>query len=31
VTDSRLSLIPLPYSTSAFELTRLVGEASAPP
>jgi hypothetical protein len=30
VTDSRLSLIPLPYSTSAFELTRLVGEASAP-
>jgi hypothetical protein len=30
VTDSRLSLIPLPYSTSAFELTRLVDRASSP-
>jgi hypothetical protein len=30
VTDSRLSLIPLPRSTSAFELTRLVGQESAP-
>jgi hypothetical protein len=30
VTDSRLSLIPLPYSPSAFELTRLVDQASAP-
>lgn len=30
MSDSRLSLIPLPYSTSAFELTRLVDQASAP-
>jgi hypothetical protein len=30
VTDSRLALLPLPYSANAFELTRLVERASAP-